>query len=127
MIINKKSRSLSPHLSVYKPQITSLVSIFHRISGSILGLFLLVLSFLVCFSYSFISYSLCYFFFLPLFNLIASLLFFVFFLTLIFHFLNGIRHILWDFCFGLELNNLFITGCFVLSVTFFFSLFFILF
>ena len=28
-----KERPISPHLQVYKPQITSVLSIFHRITG----------------------------------------------------------------------------------------------
>ena len=38
------SRPLSPHLQIYKPQITSVLSIFHRMTGVALtfGLILLV-------------------------------------------------------------------------------------
>jgi succinate dehydrogenase / fumarate reductase cytochrome b subunit len=40
----KKERPLSPHLQIYKPQITSVSSIFHRMSGIALalGLFIMV-------------------------------------------------------------------------------------
>lgn len=40
----KKERPLSPHLQVYKPQITSISSILHRMAGVVLtlGLFVLV-------------------------------------------------------------------------------------
>ena len=31
--MNKKIKPLSPHLSIYKPQITSIMSISHRLSG----------------------------------------------------------------------------------------------
>ena len=39
-----RERPISPHLQVYKPQITSVLSIFHRITGVALtfGLILLV-------------------------------------------------------------------------------------
>jgi succinate dehydrogenase cytochrome b556 subunit len=33
----KINRPLSPHLTIYKPQLTSTFSIFHRISGAFLG------------------------------------------------------------------------------------------
>lgn len=33
----KINRPLSPHLTIYKPQLTSTLSIFHRISGAFLG------------------------------------------------------------------------------------------
>ena len=39
----KFNRPLSPHLSVYKPQFTSVLSIFHRITGVAL-LFSLILA-----------------------------------------------------------------------------------
>ncbi|GJP80880.1 hypothetical protein CLOP_g11079 [Closterium sp. NIES-67] len=46
----KINRPLSPHLSIYKPQLTSTLSIFHRISGGFLAvLFLFTILFLkVC-------------------------------------------------------------------------------
>ena len=31
--MKKKNRPISPHLSIYRPQITSILSISHRISG----------------------------------------------------------------------------------------------
>ena len=31
--MKNKKRPISPHLSIYKPQITSILSISHRISG----------------------------------------------------------------------------------------------
>jgi len=39
----KKERPLSPHLGIYKPQITSVLSIMHRISGVVLFIGLIVL------------------------------------------------------------------------------------
>ena len=33
--MNKDNRPLSPHLTIYRPQITSLLSISHRITGII--------------------------------------------------------------------------------------------
>jgi succinate dehydrogenase cytochrome b556 subunit len=32
-MMTKKARPLSPHLSIYKPQISSVLSIAHRVSG----------------------------------------------------------------------------------------------
>jgi succinate dehydrogenase cytochrome b556 subunit len=45
--MKNKIRPLSPHLNIYKPQLTSILSIFHRISGSLLTLTLVL--FLCCF------------------------------------------------------------------------------
>ena len=40
----KKNLPISPHLQIYKPQITSLLSITHRITGFGLNLALILLS-----------------------------------------------------------------------------------
>jgi succinate dehydrogenase / fumarate reductase cytochrome b subunit len=126
MNISKDNRSLSPHLSIYKSQITSLLSIFHRISGSVLALILLLLPFFVCFYFDFISYNIIYNIF-HFFFIYVDLIQYIFVITIFFHFMNGIRHILWDFCLGLDINNLFITACFVLFFSFFLNFFLIFF
>ena len=41
----KQNRPLSPHLSVYKPQITAMLSIYHRITGAVLSLAIVLLLF----------------------------------------------------------------------------------
>ena len=60
MQIHKDNRSLSPHLYVYKPQITSVVSIFHRITGSLLAIIFLCTSIIVNLLGSFLSFNLFY-------------------------------------------------------------------
>lgn len=118
------NRPLSPHLYSYKPQITSLVSIFHRISGFILSFCLLFNSFYFLFVCSFLSFK--YFFYLIyLFSLMFLFLYYILFLTIFFHFLNGIRHLLWDFCFGLDIKNLTFSGLLVIFMVILFILVFI--
>lgn len=117
------NRPLSPHLSLYKPQLTSILSIFHRISGTMLALILLVIGLCVNLIFSFISYN--FFYYLYFFVVVFMYIFFFILLTtFFFHILNGIRHISWDFGFGLDLNNLVSTGFFVLTITFFLTLVF---
>nr|YP_010338971.1 succinate:cytochrome c oxidoreductase subunit 3 [Sahlingia subintegra]UNJ19061.1 succinate:cytochrome c oxidoreductase subunit 3 [Sahlingia subintegra] len=57
-----KNRPLSPHLTTYKIQNTSLVSILQRISGVILFfvLFLLYLGYLFLISHFFTTYNIIY-------------------------------------------------------------------
>ena len=43
-------RPLSPHLQIYKPQITSVLSISHRLSGVFLGIGLIFSVFYVSFA-----------------------------------------------------------------------------
>jgi len=110
------NRPLSPHLSLYKPQLTSILSIFHRISGTVLALVFLITSLCINLIFSFLSYTFVYYlyFFIIIFvYIILSILLTTFF----FHILNGIRHISWDLGLGLDLNNLVSTGFFVLTIT----------
>jgi succinate dehydrogenase / fumarate reductase cytochrome b subunit len=113
----KKNRSLSPHLFIYKPQVTSVISIFHRVSGSVLAIALLCSSFYIDFVNFIVSFNLGFFIYICFF-LILNMLFFIFLTTIIFHFTNGIRHLIWDFCIGLDLNNILVTACLVLVITF---------
>ena len=64
----QKIRPLSPHLTIYKPQLTSVLSIFHRITGAILGL-TLVISFVAFYlNLVFVGSSLQYCFFFDVFS-----------------------------------------------------------
>lgn len=119
------NRPMSPHLYSYKPQITSLISIFHRISGFILSFILLFNSFYFIFVSSFVSFKYC-FFIIYFFIFIFLFLYYIIFMTIFFHFINGFRHLLWDFCLGLDLKNLTFTGFVVLFGAIFFTFFFTL-
>lgn len=94
-------RPLSPHLQIYKIQITSFLSILHRGTGIILflGSFLWVL-WLISLSTSESSYATFqYYIFSPL-GLLALLGWsFSFF----YHLCNGIRHLFWDIGCGYEM------------------------
>lgn len=125
MQINKENRSLSPHLYAYKPQITSVVSIFHRITGSLLAIILLCTPICINLLGSFLSYNLIYSVFAIIF-FISKIIFYLLLATVCFHSMNGIRHIMWDFGIGLDLSNLFITGCLVVSLSLLTSFFIIL-
>ena len=120
MNIYKENRSLSPHLRSYKPQITSVISIFHRITGSVLALLLICVPICINLVGSFLSFRFIYIVFTFLFFFV-KLIFYVLIATFFFHSMNGLRHILWDFCIGLELSNIFISGCLVVSLILFLS------
>lgn len=84
-------RPVSPHLSVYKPQTSSLASIFNRITGSLLtlGLFLFLL-FLSVFS---LNWKICLYYLVNVFVLInfVSLTLLLFFS---YHTVNSIRSLI---------------------------------
>ena len=102
--MRQKIRPLSPHLTIYKPQLTSVLSIFHRITGSHVG--------------SGFQYSMSFDFFSMFSIFVLAIGYFVVF-VISYHLLNGIRHLSWDFALGLEIKNLYTTGMIVLGLVFF--------
>jgi len=120
--MNQKVRPLSPHMTIYKPQLTSVLSIFHRLTGSLLGL-LIVVSFVLFYcslfyvGFSF-QYSICFDLFSRFSTFVLVIGYFVVFVVS-FHVLNGIRHLSWDLALGLEIKNLYTTGMIVSGLVFF--------
>jgi succinate dehydrogenase / fumarate reductase cytochrome b subunit len=110
-----KPRPLSPHLQVYRPQLTSVMSIMHRASGAVLATgSLLVALWLVALAAG-----------AAVFNPVADamqhpfgqLVVFGYSLALVYHGLNGIRHLMWDLRIGLEIKQVYQSGYIVLGLT----------
>ena len=109
--MNRNKQPLSPHLSIYRWQVTNTLSTLHRLSG--LLLFLAALDFAVWLgsialgsdSYNYVKgiYSSNL---LLLIWLLVSLSFF-------YHLFNGIRHLSWDIGKGFEESQVKWTGAFV--------------
>jgi succinate dehydrogenase / fumarate reductase cytochrome b subunit len=111
----KIERPLSPHLQIYKPQITSVLSILHRITGFGLSVGLVlfaawlygaaydrdVLESVYSFTGSWVGMA------------------FLFGWTVAFyyHLANGIRHLVWDMGCALDLESAAKTGYLVLGFT----------
>ena len=110
--MKNKNRPISPHLSIYKPQITSILSISHRMSGVFqsLGLMIIVLLLLSLF----LGESSHEFFMLFINSLIGKAFLFFYVLSLCYHLFNGIRHIIWDIGFGFEIKNVYYSGILVI-------------
>jgi succinate dehydrogenase / fumarate reductase cytochrome b subunit len=108
-------RPLSPHLQVYKPQMSSMSSIFHRITGCALGLGTLLLTlWLVCAAagegpFSVIQAILA--------SWIGLLILMGFTAALFYHFCNGIRHLAWDAGKGYDLPTMHRSGQIMLAAT----------
>ncbi len=104
----KKNLPISPHLQIYKPQITSLLSITHRITGFGLNLALILLSLWI------ISFGLgrdVYENFVTIFETIfVKIVVYFIVLGISYHALNGIRHILWDFGFMISNKAALVSG-----------------
>ena len=106
-----RPRPLSPHLQIYKPQITSILSIFHRLTGISLsiGSFIIV-AWIVSLSMGVESYS---YFMSVVDNWFIQTIIFGFAFALFYHFSNGIRHLFWDAGLGFELKSVYISGSIV--------------
>jgi succinate dehydrogenase / fumarate reductase cytochrome b subunit len=110
-----QERPLSPHLQVYKPQLTSFMSIVHRATGVVLALGGLVLAlWLVAAAGSPNTYAI---FRDAMGSLVGKLALFVFSACLVYHFLNGIRHLFWDAGHGYELPKAYASGYAVLVLS----------
>ncbi len=108
-------RPLSPHLQVYKPQITSTLSIFHRITGIALSVGTLVLVWwLVAAATSDAAFARASGFIGSWFGM---LLLFGWTVAMWYHFCAGLRHLAWDAGYGFELPTVHLTGKLVLAAT----------
>ena len=89
-----RERPLSPHLSIYKPMLTMMMSIVHRVTGAALyfGTLLMVWWLLAAVSgpnaYAKVQWFMGTF--------IGRLILFGYTWALIHHMLGGIRHLIWD-------------------------------
>ena len=120
----EKNNPLSPHLQIYKWQISSLLSITHRIVGVINTLaitiicfwsislllgaesYLIINSFFQSFLGNFVAIGLCW--------------------TFSFHILNELRHLFWDLGYGFDLKTSKVTGVMALVGSFLLTILFYL-
>ena len=122
--MQEKNNPLSPHLQIYKWQISSLLSITHRIVGVINILAITIICFL---SLSLLlgaeSYEIIHNFFKSFFGkfMVVSICW-----TFSFHILNELRHLLWDLGYGFDLKVARITGVIALIGSFILTILFYL-
>ena len=109
----QKERPLSPHLQVYKPQITSLLSIMHRGTGVFLALGTpLLVYWLVQLAAGPVEYANAQECFS---NWFVQLMLLGWTFAMFYHLCNGIRHLFWDIGKGFELKDLHRSGYAVLA------------
>jgi succinate dehydrogenase / fumarate reductase cytochrome b subunit len=109
------ARPLSPHLQIYRPQLTSVLSFAHRLTGVILGIYAIALvAWLVAAAAGPRSYALAQAFSR---SRLGMMVFvggtFCFFL----HLCGGIRHLFWDAGRGFELRTIYTSGWAVLALS----------
>ena len=102
------SRPTAPHIQIYKPQLTSVLSILHRATGIALvaGTLLLVywLQALAAGAEAFENAR------AVLGSWFGRVVLFGFTLALFFHLCNGIRHLFWNAGLGFELRTVYASG-----------------
>jgi succinate dehydrogenase / fumarate reductase cytochrome b subunit len=97
-------RPLSPHLQIYRPMLTMMMSIAHRLSGvaNAVG-FILLTWWLVAIASGPEAYAQVSRFFA---GIPGRMLLFLFSWALIHHMLGGIRHLIWDTGSGLDKTSI---------------------
>lgn len=113
--MSKQDRPLSPHLQVYRPQLTSVLSITHRGTGVLLAVGLLLLVYwLLALAGGPGAYAEAQGF---LGSWFGKLLLFGFTYALFYHMCNGVRHLFWDIGMGFELGQAYASGWAVVVVS----------
>lgn len=114
------NRPLSPHLQIYKPQLTSVLSITHRGTGVFLtvGAFFLTCWLLALADGPELFARLQ----AHLTSWYGQILVYAFVFSLYFHLCNGIRHLFWDVGLGLDIDVAYKTGYAVVAASVIFTL-----
>lgn len=109
------NRPLSPHLQVYRPQITMVLSISHRFTGAALAVGLLLLVYwlgALAAGESAYATALTVLGAWP-----VKVLLFLFTFAFFYHLSNGIRHLWWDTGRGFEIPQVYSSGYAVVAAS----------
>jgi len=110
--MNDSKNPLSPHLQIYRWQISSLLSIIHRITGILNLLGLIFISAWI--SSAGIGENLFEYFSVFLKSFIGKFILIGFTWSISYHLLSGIRHFFWDLGYGYEIKTVNISGVIVI-------------
>jgi succinate dehydrogenase / fumarate reductase, cytochrome b subunit len=113
--MSNRNRPLSPHLQIYKWKLHMAMSIFHRATGVLLSIGLIALMWWLMA----VATSSDYFALVQSYiaHPIGRFALFGFSISLIYHSLNGIRHLFYDAGMGYDLDTTRNSGWFVMSLT----------
>ena len=105
-------KPISPHLQIYRWQISSLLSITHRIVGIVNLLALIFIFFwILILSFGESNYEL---FISAINSFFGKFILIGFTWSMSFHMLSGIRHLVWDMGYGFEIKTANISGILVI-------------
>ncbi len=108
-------RPLSPHLQVYRPQMTSALSIFFRLAGIMTSLGVVLMVWWLVAGATGADYYATFADLLG--SVVGRFVLFGWTLALIYHLCNGVRHLFWDAGYGLEREAIQPTAVAVLVAT----------
>ena len=111
----RRARPLSPHLQIYKWQLHMAMSIFHRATGVFLSLGLVALMWWLVAAATGSDYFSQVQTYIA--HPVGRLILFGFSISLIYHSLNGIRHLFYDAGMGYDFETTRKSGLFVLVLT----------
>ncbi len=106
--MGNSNRPLSPHLQIYRPQLTAALSIAHRASGVFLTIgTLLLVYWLMSLLQGPEAYAQAQAFFG---SVLGRLILLPWVFALFYHLCNGIRHLFWDMGLGFEISTVYASG-----------------
>ena len=109
------NRPLSPHLQVYRPQITSFLSITHRATGVALAVGTLFFTYwLLSATYGPEKFASAQALFG---SMVGQVVLWGFTFSIFFHLANGLRHLAWDIGWGFDLDKVRATGWLVVLLS----------
>lgn len=108
-------RPLSPHLQVYRPQLTSVLSIMNRLSGIATSVGTLMLVWWLVASAGSPSGFAAMQSFMG--SFVGIILLFGWTVALMYHFVGGLRHLAWDAGYGFDLPQVYASGWAVVAAT----------
>ena len=111
----KRTRPLSPNIQIYRPQLTSVLSIANRITGVVLSLYAVALVvWLVAAAAGPQAYATVHGFIR---SWVGQILLFGCTFSFFLHLCGGIRHLVWDAGYGFELRTIYASGWTVVVVS----------
>jgi succinate dehydrogenase / fumarate reductase cytochrome b subunit len=111
----RSDRPLSPDLQIYRPQLTSVLSITHRLTGVAISIGSpLLVYWLIAAAAGPSAYAALYGF---LASWLGLLLLLGWTFSLFFHLCNGIRHLFWDAGCGFNLQTIYASGWAVVAIS----------
>jgi succinate dehydrogenase / fumarate reductase cytochrome b subunit len=110
-----ENRPLSPHLTIHKKVLTSVFSIFHRITGVGLSFG----SVLITIWISLISLGPKYFYIFEIISatFLFKMILFIWTIGIFYHLFNGIRYLYWAYGIGMDLKIVYISSYIVFFLT----------